>query len=305
MEEALPGIASQAVKAAGALSEFVRRQASQGGKQALFDDEDDGAVVNLVLALRKAPRREKVCPRRLPVPRELLPEDAELCLFVKDEGDEGEAAALEKLEALRQAGQAHGVVKVMGVTRLKKDYKQFEARRALLKRYDMFLADERVVTVLPRLLGSKFFKAKKQPVPLKLAKKQDWGPIFKQAREGAYLHLAGGSCSLIHVGRASWPAKHVAANAMAALQGAVPHLPGKWRGLQAVFLKTSDSMALPIYATDALADKELAEIAGAEESEEGAPAKGKAKGKRKAAAESDEKATKAGGKKKRRQAAAK
>ena len=49
----------------------------------------------------------------------------------------------------------------MGITKLKGKFKPFEARRVLLKENGMFLADERVVPLLPKLLGSKWFEAKK------------------------------------------------------------------------------------------------------------------------------------------------
>lgn len=45
--------------------------------------------------------------------------------------------------------------------KLKGKFKPFEARRLLLKENAMFLADERVIPLLPRLLGSKWFDAKK------------------------------------------------------------------------------------------------------------------------------------------------
>lgn len=47
------------------------------------------------------------------------------------------------------------------MTKLKGKFKPFEARRLLLKENDLFLADERVVPLLPGLLGKKFFEAKK------------------------------------------------------------------------------------------------------------------------------------------------
>jgi ribosome biogenesis protein UTP30 len=50
---------------------------------------------------------------------------------------------------------------VVGIEKLKGKFKPFEARRALLKENGMFLADERVVPLLPKLLGRKWFDAKK------------------------------------------------------------------------------------------------------------------------------------------------
>jgi ribosome biogenesis protein UTP30 len=53
------------------------------------------------------------------------------------------------------------VSRVVGVEKLKGKFKPFEARRMLLRENGLFLADERVVPLLPKLLGKEFFKAKK------------------------------------------------------------------------------------------------------------------------------------------------
>ena len=55
----------------------------------------------------------------------------------------------------------HLSAQVIGVTKLRTKYKQFEARRQLLAAYDRFLADDRVVPMLPKLLGNKFFERKR------------------------------------------------------------------------------------------------------------------------------------------------
>ena len=60
--------------------------------------------------------------------------------------------------------ESHGIrfiSRVVGIEKLKGKFKPFEARRMLLKENDLFLADERVVPLLPGLLGKKFFEAKK------------------------------------------------------------------------------------------------------------------------------------------------
>ena len=60
--------------------------------------------------------------------------------------------------------ESHGIrfiSRVIGVEKLKGKFKPYEARRMLLKENDLFLADERVVPLLPGLLGRKFFEAKK------------------------------------------------------------------------------------------------------------------------------------------------
>ena len=51
--------------------------------------------------------------------------------------------------------------KVISVGTLRAEYGRFEDRRQLCNSYDLFLADERILSRLPRLLGQKFFKTKK------------------------------------------------------------------------------------------------------------------------------------------------
>ena len=63
---------------------------------------------------------------------------------------------------------------VIGVSKLRKEYSVFEQRRQLAESYDLFLADERVLPSLPRLLGKTFFQKKKQPIPIRLTKRTKW-----------------------------------------------------------------------------------------------------------------------------------
>lgn len=81
------------------------------------------------------------------------PRTSPICLITKDPQRE-----------YKDLLEAHGVKfisRVVGIEKLKGKFKPFEARRALLKENGMFLADERVVPLLPKLLGVKWFNAKK------------------------------------------------------------------------------------------------------------------------------------------------
>jgi ribosome biogenesis protein UTP30 len=60
------------------------------------------------------------------------------------------------------------IAKVIGYDKLKREFKQFKDKRALLKEYDSFLADLRVYKMLPDLLGREFYRSKKFPCPIKL-----------------------------------------------------------------------------------------------------------------------------------------
>jgi ribosome biogenesis protein UTP30 len=50
---------------------------------------------------------------------------------------------------------------VVGITKLKGKFAPYDARRQLAGDYGLFLADERVIPLLPGLLGKAFFKKKK------------------------------------------------------------------------------------------------------------------------------------------------
>lgn len=63
----------------------------------------------------------------------------------------GEGHKAAKLRVKQQ--KVAGVAKVIGVSKLKGKYEPFEAKRQLCNSYDLFLADDRVVPSLPKLIG--------------------------------------------------------------------------------------------------------------------------------------------------------
>jgi ribosome biogenesis protein UTP30 len=139
-----------------------------------------------------------------------------------------------------------GVAKVVGISKLKTKYESYEAKRQLCASYDLFIADERVLPSLPKLLGKSFFKKKKQPVPVRLTGK-DWAAQVRRACEATYLILTGGSSLNVRVARSSQTEEQCVENVLAGLDAAVEKLPGKWKGIKAVYLRTAGSVALPIY----------------------------------------------------------
>lgn len=212
---------------------------------------------------------------------------SEVCLFVKDKEGEGQKEARARLSGAASAG----VTKVIGFSQLKANYKAHESRRRLCSSFDLFLSDDRVLPYLPGLLGKTFFKKKKQPVPVDLAKSKDWEASIARATGATYLFMGGGGCSAIRVGRCRQSVDEIAANAVAAAAGAARILPGGWANVRAMYLKTSNSVALPVYAdapsasdvdpAAAAAEQAAADAARAEPAETGGSgAKPAARGKK-------------------------
>ncbi len=81
------------------------------------------------------------------------PRTAPVCLITKDPQRE--------YKDLIAAQGIKFITRVVDIRHLKGKWKPFEARRLLLKENGLFLADERVVPLLPALLGKIFFQAKK------------------------------------------------------------------------------------------------------------------------------------------------
>jgi ribosome biogenesis protein UTP30 len=97
------------------------------------------------------------------------------------------------------------------VTKLRNKYKPYEAKRLLCASYDLFLADDRVLPLLPKLLGKEFYKKKKYferdllfpnvsipvfriPTPIDLASPKKLKEEIETAISSAYLFLASGPC---------------------------------------------------------------------------------------------------------------
>ncbi len=74
---------------------------------------------------------------------------------------EGHKAAKKRLKA----GEAAGVAKVIGTSKLRTKYESHEAKRALCGAYDLFLADERILPSLPKLLGAPPPRRRSQATP--------------------------------------------------------------------------------------------------------------------------------------------
>lgn len=253
---------TQVAKAVAALAKHIEKVKSEGKSQ-LFEEDGDGETYNLLISTRKVPQKgsNKLVPIKIPHP--LLSLDvAEVCLIVKDHQGEGHKEAKKKVAEMEKCG----VAKVLGISKLRNNYKPHEAKRKLCDSYDLFCADARVLPLLPKLLGKSFFKKNRQPVPVDLTKK-DWPAQIRKAAAATYVHMGAGTCINVKVGRSAQTQQEVVANAVAAIAGAVEVIPRKWANVQSIYMKTNQSVALPIY--NAMPEPEEAAKAGDRGKEEG------------------------------------
>jgi|TARA_B100001540_G_scaffold6726_1_gene5939 ribosome biogenesis protein UTP30 len=238
---------SQIHKAVAALRLHLDKVKQEKEKDPLFEDEGDDAY-SVLISLRTQPvgsARSNAKMKAIRIPHSMIDlETAELCLIVKDNDGKGHKEAKLKVESMGE--DKAGIAKVLGVSKLRNNYKPHEAKRKLCDSYDLFLADERVIPVLPKLLGKTFFKKKRQPIPVDLTKK-DWAKEIRSKTSATYLSLGSGTCVRVKTGTSAMSVEDVVENTIVAIEGAVKHIPRRWGNIQSIFVKCNETVALPLY----------------------------------------------------------
>ena len=77
--------------------------------------------------------------------------------------------------------------------------------------------------------------------------KKDWVAQVHRAVSATYLHVSGGTCVNVKVGKSTMDVEDIVENTMAAIDGAVSKIPRRWGNVQSIYMKTPDSVALPIF----------------------------------------------------------
>ncbi|GHP05250.1 hypothetical protein PPROV_000400200 [Pycnococcus provasolii] len=286
-----PVSSSQVTSAVEALQKWLVGSSASGkggkSKSSLFDDIDPAlAHVHVLLSLHKTPLRNDGTPtpassskpRLIKIPHPILKwREASVCVIVRDD-DGGRSTPTgakpsgkaKQAKALVNAMEASaGITKVLGISKLRAKYKPYEAKRQLLNEYDVFLADDRILPLLPKLLGKHFFKRKKQPMPVNLVKqesknapkrhsrsqegapfREDWSKAVREVVEGTSVVLRAGSCVSVRAADAvNHTPKQASENILAVIESVLPHV-GGFENLQGVFVKVAESVALPVYQAE-------------------------------------------------------
>ncbi|TEB22766.1 ribosomal protein L1 [Coprinellus micaceus] len=236
----------------------------------------------LNVTVKKIPPGHRIKPVKVPIVHPLVdPRTTPICLITKD--------PQRQYKDLLEEHNIKFISRVVGVEKLKGKFKPFEARRALLKENGMFLADERVVPLLPKLLGRKWFEAKKQPIPVCLTRKDLKGEL-ERAISSTYMNQNQGTCTSIKIGNLTHKPQQIVANLQKALPTIVANVKEGWENIQALHIKTNSSVSLPIWSCSLDASEVgrwhgLQEGEAEEQSEE---QKSSEKGKKKRASNSDE-----------------
>ncbi|KAG5646492.1 hypothetical protein DXG03_003257 [Asterophora parasitica] len=230
--------ALQCKKAIEALHAYESKKEKQLQESELLPGKEPNIWLNVTV--KKIPSGHKFKPAKIPIAHPLIdPRTTPICLITKDPQRE--------YKDLLEKHKIKFISRVVGIEKLKGKFKPFEARRLLLKENGLFLADERVVPLLPKLLGSKWFDAKKQPIPVCLTRKDLKGEL-ERAVSSTYMNQNRGTCTAVKIAILSQTPAQILANLKVALPAIAKHISGGWENVQALHIKTNSSVSLPIWS---------------------------------------------------------
>lgn len=220
----------------------------------LLSNED--SFISCQVALMKFPVRDngfewrspKQYPLRLVHPIHV---GAQVCVITNEDSEENKSM-VKGLFRSKELKRFAVKVKVLPIQILKRDYAAFEAKRKLCGSYDLFLADDRIIPLLPSRLGKCFFAAQKQPLGLQLYKTTPDAIVHNLNRilSSTWITFGHGVVLSIRVGRFNFTAQQIAENCESALSKlAEKPFIGGWKGFQTCVLAAAgvQGIALPIY----------------------------------------------------------
>ena len=251
-------------KAVNALLKHHQRTDDASEKKQLLGTD---VPVQVLLGLEVAPKDPIVKPIRLAIPHPLHQlsdvgdvtdlDEAEVCLIVKEES---KPAIQEQIASFPE--HLRCVKKVLGLQSLRTKHASYQQRRDLLARFNVFMADDRILPMLQSALGKDFVRAKKLPIPVRLTRKEALPFAIQKALSSTYLHVPRGTCVLVKVGSTNMPTKALVENILAACDAAVPHVPRKWANIRSISIKLPASQSLPVYNKTPTQLQEIAQMAG-------------------------------------------
>ena len=196
-KELMPQISdSQIEKALKTLSLYKEKINANGGINVLSGDYDDYIYINF--GFYKYPMRYSLSSSQIEIKFGIYNEkySSNICLIVKNPKSDFKDLDIKFPFNL----------KVIDIAKLKQKYQKYEKRRELLKKYDLFLCDNRIKFVLKKLLGKWFYVSKKFPHSISLNyddKEKIKNDIIKVVNESTIFHMNNGSIYNIKFGRFS------------------------------------------------------------------------------------------------------
>ncbi|XP_076458057.1 ribosomal L1 domain-containing protein 1-like [Babylonia areolata] len=215
---------------------------------------NDANAVHLQFALKKIDSAQRIIKLKLPNGLDM---NKEVCLFVKDL-DKSDRDYEKSVRHFKHRLKTQGigcVAQVIPLKALKLEYKPYEAKRKLSNSFDVFLADARIIRLLPAYLGKAFYGRKRQPIQVRMDSKDLKGE-FEAAITNSRCVLSGkGSVGTATVGNTDMSVAELVQNISACAEQIAAAIPGGAINIRNMYIKTTDSMAVPFYMSTGSANE--------------------------------------------------
>ncbi|KAI9272414.1 ribosomal protein L1p/L10e family-domain-containing protein [Helicostylum pulchrum] len=208
----------------------------------MLDSAEEKSIF-IQITTHKIMNKAQLKKTRIPLKVSPFASNVEVCLITKD----SEKVMEDKVKSVSP------VKKVISVSTLGSTYKNFEARRKLCDSYDIFLVDDRVVHLMPKLLGKHFFAKNKAPVAIKVSSLKK---SVESALNATYVKLNNGINTLVSIGNFGLTEEQILENYETAVPELVKIVAHTWKQVQLIGIKSSQSPILPIYTALPTVDDE-------------------------------------------------
>jgi len=207
---------------------------ASAAQRKLFSEED----IFLVFALKVPSAKWSSKPRSIALPHPLY-NNASACLIVKDPQSPWKQKINDK---------EYPIEKVISLSKLKKNYAAYEAKRKLCQSYDLFLVDQNTHHRSSLCFGTEFFSRKKYPIPLHLSDPENVSEnlkSIKSALSNTYYTRNKGPTTAIKFAKTDFTQDQIRENLNAVLE----HLQQKlgFDQLRSIHIKAKNLMALPLW----------------------------------------------------------
>ena len=243
-KELIPKISTNQIeKALKALISYKNKINSSSTINVLSGDFDD--YIYATFGFYKYPLRYSLSPSKIDIPTSIYAEkyNSNICLIVKNPKSDFKDLNIEFPFNL----------KVIDVEKLKTKYQQYSKKRELMKKYDLFLCDNRIKFVLRKLLGKCFYASKKIPYSLSLNyedKEKMKNDIVEIVTKSTIFHMNNGPIYNIKFGRFSMNLDENKENLKECIKQIIPHILKydiDLDELRNISIKGNNTLELPIY----------------------------------------------------------
>lgn len=248
-------------RAAKSILEVIKRKkedskGKERGKLSLLDDADDevGETIFVGFSLITMPEMGRLHGNNILLPHSFRKENTSVCLFVKDK--EKARQSLIDGVASGKMQEIKGLEKILSLKKLETKFKEYQSRRDLKKKYDVFIADDSIAGKIPGALGKIFYGSPKRPLVATFCEKdalrEDAASIIENTLRSTTFYITRRYCP-VRVGNASMKVADLVDNIKKVILDSVDHIvPNGWKNVKSIIIEGEGTLKLPIYSAPAV-----------------------------------------------------